>query len=294
MTKINEILGRRDVVSNYAEYDQSELFRQMGFLALALVLGGLFAFPFYWLLKVAIMWPAGSLYGGDPSLLIENPSLFNFVKVWYSIPFATYFTNSVIITAIAIASQLLFSSLAAYALTLDIYGKEYLIGFMIIAMLIPFQTIFLPDFLVTQRIGLIDSYTGLAIVVAISVINILVIRNSFEAIPQDLTDAARLDGASELYILFGVYWPLSKPALSTVAILSFIFSWNSFLWPLVAVKNEQYTPLPLGLAKVSNQMAGDFALQYAFAIMVLLPVLVVFLLLQKHFIRSAVLGSIKG
>jgi ABC-type glycerol-3-phosphate transport system permease component len=294
MTKINELLNRGDVVPSYRESDQSELFRQAGLLVIALVLGGLFAFPFYWLLKVAIMWPAQSLYGGNPSLIIENPSLVNFVKVWHTIPFLEYFTNSVIITAMAIASQLLFCSLAAYALTLDIYGKRYLLGFMIAAMLIPFQTIFLPDFLVTQRLGLIDSYTGLAIVVAVSVINILVIRNSFEAIPQDMTDAARLDGASELYILFGVYWPLSKPALSTVTILSFIFSWNSFLWPLVAVKSEEYMPLPLGLAKISTQMSGNFTLQYAFAIMVLLPVLVVFLLLQRQFIKSAVLGSIKG
>lgn len=290
---INELLNRNDF--RFPSGDSwNELYRKIGLLAIGLVLGVIFAFPFYWLLKVAISWPSESLYGGAPSLAIENPSLFNFVKVWHSIPFLTYFLNSVIVTTIAIASQLLFCSLAAYALTLDIYGKKYLLSFMIVAMLIPFQTIFLPDFLITQELGLITSYPGLAIVVAVSVINILVIHNSFASIPTDLTDAARLDGASELYILFGVYWPLSKPALSTVTILSFIFSWNSFLWPLVAVKDQAFTPLPLGLAKVSNQMSGDFALQYAFAIMVLLPVLVIFLLLQRQFIRSAVLGSLKG
>lgn len=270
-----------------------EFYKRIGFLLLATVLGVAFTFPFYWLLKVALTWPSASLYGGNPSLGIENPSLYNFVRVWYSIPFIQYFTTSLIITTLAVISQLLFCSLAAYGLTLDFYGKSYVWVYIVSAMMIPFQTIFLPDYLVTQELGLINSYTGLAIVVAVSVVNILVLHDSFKSIPDALTEAARLDGASELYILFGVYWPLSKPALSTTVILAFIFSWNSYLWPLIVVKDAAYTPLPLGLAEFQSQMSGNFALQYAFAIMVLIPVLIVFLLLQRQFIKSAVLGSLK-
>lgn len=270
-----------------------EFYKRTGFFLMALMLGILFAFPFYWLVKVALTFPAASLYGGSPSFGIENPALYNFVRVWYSIPFLTYLSTSIIVTALAVASQLLFCSLAAYGLTMDFYGRRWVYSYMITAMMIPFQTIFLPDYLVTQALGLTNSYVGLAIVVAISVVNILVLYDSFTSIPDALTEASRLDGASELYILFGVYWPLSKPALATTVILSFIFSWNSYLWPLIVVSDTKYTPLPLGLAEFQSQMSGNFALQYAFAILVLIPVLIVFLLLQRQFIKSAVLGSIK-
>ena len=296
--KIHEYVSGRDfdVRSGLKRFraNQMEFYKRLGFFVLALVLGVLFVFPFYWLLKVALTWPAGSLYAGTPSLGIENPSVFNFIRVWYSIPFATYLVTSLIVTALAVVSQLLFCSLAAYGLSMDFYGKKYVWAYMVAAMMIPFQTIFLPDYLVTQELGLVNTYTGLAIVVAVSVVNILVLHDSFSSIPDALTEAARLDGASELYILFGVYWPLSKPALATTVILAFIFSWNSYLWPLVMVKDTAHTPLPLGLAEFQSQISGNFALQYAFAIMVLVPVLVMFLLLQRQFIRSAVLGSIKS
>jgi ABC-type glycerol-3-phosphate transport system permease component len=295
--KINEFFTSRDFnplrgIETWRE-NPMEFYKRTGFFLTALILGVIFAFPFYWLFKVALTWPAGALYGGAPTLAIDNPSLFNFVRVWYSIPFATYITTSVIVTTMAVASQLLLCSLAAYGLTMDFYGRKWVYSYMVAAMMIPFQTIFLPDYLVTQRLGLLNSYVGLAIVVAISVVNILVLHDAFSSIPDALTEASRLDGASELYILFGVYWPLSKPALATTIILAFIFSWNSYLWPLIVVRDTQYTPLPLGLAEFQSQMSGNFALQYAFAILVLLPVLVIFLMLQRQFIKSAVLGSIK-
>ncbi|MFC6825223.1 carbohydrate ABC transporter permease [Halopelagius fulvigenes] len=296
--KINNHLTKADlnVRSGIEQFRESpmEFYRRIGFFLLALVLGIAFTFPFYWLLKVALTWPSGSLYGGQPSLLIENPSLYNFVRVWYAIPFVTYLITSLIVTAIAIASQLLFCSLAAFGLTKDFYGKKYVWAYILSAMMIPFQTIFLPDYLVTQKLGLVNTYIGIAIVVSVSIVNILVLHDSFSSIPDSLAEAARLDGASELYILFGVYWPLSKPALATTTIFAFIFSWNSFLWPLVVVRDTQHTPLPLGLAEFQSQMSGDVALQYAFAIMVFIPLLIVFLLLQRQFIKSAVLGSMKS
>lgn len=294
---INELVTKRDLdVRRGIERFRAnpmEFYRRLGFFLLALVLAIVFVFPFYWLIKVGMTWPTDSLYAGQPSLGIENLSLFNFVRVWYSIPFVTYFGTSLIVTGLAVASQLIFCSLAAYGLSMEFHGRRYVWGFIVLAMMIPFQTIFLPDYLVTQEIGLVNTHVGLALIVAISVINILVLHDSFSSIPDAMTEAARLDGASELYVLFGVYWPLSKPALSTTVILAFIFSWNSYLWPLVMVQDTAHTPLPLGLAQFQSQMSGSFALPYAFAIMVLVPVLVVFLLLQRQFIRSAVLGSIK-
>lgn len=296
--KVNAIASLRDFDLrnriDHARENPVEFYRKLGFFLLALVLAALFIFPFYWLIKVAITWPSQSLYGGTPALGIENPSLFNFIRIYYASPLATYVGVSVLVTAMAVTSQLLFCSLAAYGLTKEFTGKKYVWTYILTAMMVPFQTIFLPDYLVTQALGLANTYVGLAIVVAVSVVNILVLHDSFSSIPDALTEAARLDGASELYILFGVYWPLSKPALATTTILAFIFSWNSYLWPLVVVSDTAHTPLPLGLVQFQSQMSGNFALQYAYALVVLVPVVVMFLLLQKQFIRSAVLGSLKS
>lgn len=296
MSAINELVSfddQRRALRRVTSLRKSELLRKVGLFTITLVLAVLFAFPFYWLIRIAGVWPSQTLLGSEPSLVIDDLSLYNFVKVYYAIPFAQYATNSIIVSAIAVVSQLIFCSLAAYGLSMDFYGKKYAMGIIILAMMVPFQTIFLTDYLITSELGLVNSYLGLAIVVAISVVNVLVLKSAFESVPDSMADAARLDGASELYILFGVYWPLSKAALSTTVILAFVFSWNSYLWPLLVATEEAYITLPLGLANFQSQMSGNFALQYAYTIMVLLPVLVLFLLLQRYFIRSAVMSSIK-
>jgi len=296
MSAINELVSIDDprrVVRRIKKQSKAVLARKTGLFLVTLFAAILFAFPFYWLLRIAAVWPSGSLYGSPPSLIIDDLSVYNFVRVYYAIPFAQYAMNSVIVSAIAVVSQLIFCSLAAYGLSMEFYGKKYVMAFIVAAMMVPFQTIFLTDYLITRQLGLINTYPGIAIVVAVSVVNILVLKSAFEAVPDSMVDAARLDGASELYILFGVYWPLSKAALSTTVILAFVFSWNSYLWPLLVATKDSYVTLPLGLATFQSQMGGNFALQYAFTIMVLLPLLVLFLLLQKYFIRSAVMSSIK-
>lgn len=297
MSLRNNIVTAEDIKSFGArkrdEFAAMESYRDLGMFTLALILAVFFLFPFYWLLKVSIAFPPTSLYGRVPSLLLENPSINNFVRVWHAIPFARYLMNSIFISVVAVTGQLIFCSMAAYALTKQFFGKRFIVIAMIFALMVPFQTIFLPDYLVVQRLGFVNTYIGLIMIWTVSLINTMVIRNSFEAIPQAMEDAARLDGASELYILFGVYWPLSKPALATTVIIGFIFSWNSYLWPLLVVTEMDYAPLPLGLVRFAGNLTGNFALQYAFALMVLIPMLIVFLLLQKQFIKSAVLGSIK-
>jgi len=125
------------------------------------------------------------------------------------------------------------------------------------------------------------------------IIGTFILKNSFDAIPDSMLEAARLDGASEIYVLFGVMWRLAKPALATNVILAFIQTWNAYLWPLVVVSDRKMQPLPLALASFTTRFDGNFALQYAFAIMVLVPVVIMFLLLQKQFIRSVVQGSVK-
>lgn len=299
MSQINRIASLEDTRKAFAKMsfwkaqNRKELLEQAAYFVLASILGLLFFFPFYWLIKVAIAWPPTNLYGGQPSLVIENPSYFNFVEVFFAITFPQFLLNSIIISTIAIVSNLIFNSLAAYALTMDFYGKRKIQVFLIGAMMIPFHTTIIPAFLVTNKLGLVNTYIGIVLPLATIIINILILYASFDAVPDSILESARLDGASELYILFGVYWPLSKPALATNVILAFVYSWNSFLWPLIVVSEKSMEPLPLALANFQGHFQGNFALTYAFSIMVVLPIVVAFLLLQRQFIESVVMTSVK-
>lgn len=273
--------------------DRAELLEQGIYFAITSVVGLVFVFPFYWLVKVAISWPPTNLYSGQPSLGIENPSYYNFIDVFFAIPFTQFLANSLIIVTLAIIGNLIFNSLAAYALTMDFHGKRGVQLVLVMAMMIPFQTTIIPAFLVTRRLGLVNTHLGIVLPLATIIINILILVASFEAVPKSILESARLDGASELYILFGVYWPLSKPALATNVILTFVFAWNAFLWPLIVVSDQALEPLPLALANFQTQFQGNFALTYAFTIMVVIPIVVMFLLLQREFIESVVMASVK-
>lgn len=299
MSKINEHLNGKDLsnvrerltISN--ESGTREVLGKLPYFLLALGVSLLFFFPFYWLLKVAVTWPVQSLYGGNPSLVLKQFEIYNFVRVYYEIPFSRYLFNSIVITLMAVVGSLITNSLAAYSLTKDFYGKKVVMSFLIAALMIPYYVTVIPAFLITDRLGLLNTHFGVALPFMTFIIGTLILKNSFESVPDSMIEAARLDGASEFYILFGVLWPLAKPALATNVILSFVYAWNSYLWPLVVINERMMQPLPLALATFTTRFDGNFALQYAFAILVLIPVVILFLLLQRQFVRSVVQSSVK-
>lgn len=299
MSKINEQFNQADLrtvlnrVAIHRSENRAEFASRAPYFLLALVASVLFFFPFYWLFKVAVTWPVQSLYGGNPSFVLESLELYNFVRVYYEIPFPTYLFNSFVITGLAVGGSLITNSLAAYSLTKDFYGKKWVMGFLIAALMIPYYVTVIPAFLVTNELGLLNTHLGVALPFMTFIIGTLILKNSFESVPDSMIEAARLDGASEAYILFGVLWPLAKPALATNVILSFVYAWNSYLWPLVVINERLMQPLPLALANFTTRFDGNFALQYAFAILVLVPVIVMFLLLQRQFVRSVVQSSVK-
>ena len=297
MSAINELIRGRDLslfgdqLKRWLALNRSEQIRHVSLFLVALLVSALFFFPFYWLIKIALT--SVNLYSGTPSLLLEDPNLFNFVQVWYRADYTQYLLNSVTLTIIAIAGNLIFNSLVAYALTRDFYGRSVVETLFVVGMLVPFQTSILPAFIVTRELGLLNTHLGVALPYAASVINILILTTSFRNVPDSLIESARMDGASEIYIIFGIFWPLSKPAIATNVILSFVWMWNSYMWPLVVISEPSLRPLTLGLAEFQSTLSGSYALQYAFAIMVILPIVVVFLLMQKQFIRSVATTALK-
>jgi ABC-type glycerol-3-phosphate transport system permease component len=299
MSRINGTFARVDArlllrrISFWRATDREELLTRMGYFCLAAVLGIVFAFPLYWLVKISVMWPSANLYGGVPSLGIENPSLANFVKVIFEVDFDQYFLNNVFIAGLVVAANLVFNSLAAYGLTLDFRGRRLAQGFLLANMMIPAQTVIIPAFLVSQQLGLLNTRLGVVLPLAIIIINIFILYTSFDAVPESIIESARMDGASELYIIFGVYWPLSKAALAANVILAFVFAWNTYIWPLLIITDQELMTITQGLAAFQGSYRGQFGLMYAFTFMAVIPIVLVFLLLQKQFIQSAVMGSIK-
>ena len=192
--------------------------------------------PVYWVVKTSVT--GENIFGWPPSFLPRHPHLFYYVDVWYFIPFALYFMNSVIVSAIAIAGNLVFNAMAGYALTREFTGKRLVLMLFISCMMVPFQTTIIPAYLITGQLGMLNTHLGLALPLLSTIICIFVFKASFDAVPRSLIDAARIDGLSDLRILMRVMMPLAKPAIATNVILAFIWSWNNFLWPLIITRDE--------------------------------------------------------
>jgi ABC-type glycerol-3-phosphate transport system permease component len=260
-------------------------------LALAIV-SFLMLVPFYWVLKTSLT--GENIFVFPPAILPENPHPFFFVDVWYAIPFFRYLINSVIVSAIVVVANVFLNAMAGYALTRDFPGKTATIMLFLSCMMIPFQVTIIPAYLITAKLGLLNSYFGMALPLMSTIVCIFVFKAAFEAIPRSLVEAARIDGVPDWMIVFRIIMPLTKPAIATNVILSFIWSWNSFLWPLVIVRDVEMQTLPLGLSRFLSVVEDTTGALYAFCVMVLVPGLVIFLLAQKEFITGLTSGATKG
>lgn len=257
-----------------------------------IVVSFLMLIPFYWVLKTSLT--GENIYAYPPRLVPAEPHLFNYVDVWYLIPFPRYLLNSVIVSAMAIAGSLLFNVAAGYALTKDFPARRWVVLLLLSCMLIPFQATIIPAYLITSWLGVLDTWLGIALPLLSTIICIFIFKASFEAVPRSLIDAARVDGLSEWRIVVRILLPLSKSAIATNVILTFIWSWNAFLWPLIVTRTPDMQTLPLGLARFLTMMEDTTGALYAFVVLVLVPGLAIFLMAQKEFIRGLTSGATKG
>jgi ABC-type glycerol-3-phosphate transport system permease component len=248
--------------------------------------------PFYWVLKTSIS--GENIFSYPPSIIPRNPNLFYYVDVWYAIPFARFFFNSAVVSVLTIIANVVLNAMAGYSLTQSFRGKSIVLMLFLSCMMIPFQATIIPAYLITGKLGLLDSYLGLALPMFSTIICIFVFKASFDAIPHSLIDAARIDGLSEWQIIWKVMMPLAKSAMATNVILSFIWSWNNFMWPLISTRAEDMQTLPLGLARFLSYQEDTTGALYAFCIMVLAPGILLFLLAQKEFVRGLTTGAAKG
>ncbi|MCI3275143.1 carbohydrate ABC transporter permease [Streptomyces cylindrosporus] len=244
--------------------------------------------PFVWVL-------GGSLRSldeirSDPGAwLPHHVTLGNFTRLFRTQGFGRFLVNSVVVAAMVVVGNVVAASAAGYALAkLEFAGRRLAFGAVMAALMVPFTTVFVPQFVITVDLGLADSLTGIALPAMALPLSVFIMRQYALSIPDELLEAARIDGAGEFRIFFRIFLPLAGPAVATITIMSFLTSWNNFIWPLVVAQSMQSYTLPVGLAATSQAAAHvtDYGLLLAGAIVVMLPVLVLFLFLQRYFVQG--------
>ena len=254
--------------------------------------------PFLWMLLTSLKTQQEA-FQYPPTFLPEVPQWRNYAQLFTQVPFARYFVNTTIVTLAVVAGQVLISSLAAYAFArLKFMGRDTIFLFYLATMMVPFQITLIPLYLLVFQLGWVNTYWGLIAPGLSSAYGIFLLRQAFLTLPEELSDAARIDGASE----FGIYWriflPLNGPALATLGVFAFLGTWTDLLWPLLIVRDERLRTLELGLAyfnsAVPQFVQPNWPLLMAAAVVVMLPIIVVYLFTQRYFVEGIAISGVKG
>ncbi|AXK34622.1 carbohydrate ABC transporter permease [Streptomyces armeniacus] len=271
--------------------------RRLPFSAWHLVLAPLalgFALPLLWLLLSSVMTDA-EINRFPPALWPEGIDLGGYRYVLGNAMFPRWFANSLVVSGVAVLSNLLLGSLGGYAFArMRFAGSRLLLGLMLATMVIPFQLTMIPTFLVMKRLGLIDTLGALIVPALVTPFAVFLFRQFFLALPREMEEAAWIDGCSRLRVLFSIVLPLARPALATVAVLTFLSTWNDLTWPLIAINHDTQYTLQLGLTTFQGQHHTRWSAVMAGNVITVLPVLVAFLLAQKTFIQSLTSSGLKG
>jgi len=264
------------------------------FLHLGLTIVSLFTLlPFLWMISASFM-TSGEASTFPPKFLPDHFTLDQYRLLFTRIDVVRYFLNSAILAIGVTFISLMVNSMAGFAFAkFKFPGKNKVFAFLITSMIIPGQVTMLPVFLLLKKLGLLNSYFGIILPGMASIFGIFLIRQYMLSIPNSLIDAARIDGASDLFIFWKIVLPLSSPVLVTLALFTFMGTWNDFLWPLIVMTKEKMYTLPVALAILMGEHAPDPELMMAGAVITIIPVIFVFLFLQKYYIQGILLGGVK-
>ena len=262
----------------------------------ALCVGVLFfLFPFFWMVSTSLK-AGDELFLYPPSLTPKKLLFHNYLDIWSKAPFGTYFLNSIFVTTAITLGEIATSVLAAYAFSkISFPGREKLFLAFLGTLMIPNVVTLVPVYVIVRKLNWVDTYWGLIIPQLATVYGIFLLRQFFLTIPHDLDDAAQVDGLSRLGILLKIYVPLSVPALIALAIISFINNWNNFFWPLVVTNSDTMRTLPIGLRFfMEGEGSGEWQYLMVASTLVVVPPLIVFLFLQRYFVRGITMSGIQG
>jgi len=251
-------------------------------------------FPLAWMVSVSFMQP-GEASHYPPPLLPAHATLANYAELFGRAGMGRYLLNSVLVASAVTLLSLGFNLSAGYAFAkLKFAGRERLFQLLLAALIVPVQVAMIPLFLLMKWLHLVNSYGGVIVPALASVFGIYLVRQYARSIPDDLLEAARLDGAGEWQIFLRVVLPLLKPIVVTLSIFTFLANWNDFMWPLIVLSDQAWQTAPVALAGLSREHVQDNELMMAGSVVTIVPVLVLFLVLQRHYLQGLLLGSVKG
>lgn len=252
-----------------------------------------FVYPFVWMVSASLSSESGL---GSLVLLPEGFTWSNYTTVFTRIPLGRAFLNSAFVAILTTGLVLVSGAMVGYALArLDFVGRNAIFYLIIFTMTLPFQITLIPNYITMVRLGWVDTYFALIVPFALSSLSVLLFRQAFQGLPQSLIDAARMDGAGELRIIFQILVPNMLPTVLTITILTFMGLWNEALWPLIVIRDEPTMTMPqlVTLFSVGGRADAQLGVKIAAAVMLAVPIVILYLFFQKHFIRSMATSGMK-
>ncbi|MCR5790933.1 MAG: carbohydrate ABC transporter permease [Lachnospiraceae bacterium] len=272
----------------------NKLIKNIIIYILLILLAFLMLVPFVWMVTASLKMNK-DIFVIPYQWLNPEPRWLNYIDIWTKIPLAKYALNTVKLTIIVTILQILTSSFAAYAFAkLQFKGRNILFLAYIATIAVPWQVYMVPQFIFMRNLGLADTHLAIIILQAFSAFGVFLMRQFYEGIPDSLCEAARIDGMSEYKIYAQIMLPLSKPALSTLTIFTFVNTWNDFLGPLIYLTTDSKKTLQIGIKMFISQYSAEYGLIMAASVLSLIPVLIVFIALQKYFVAGITTGAVKG
>lgn len=256
---------------------------------------GIMVFPFLWQMSTSFKGPTENIYDFPPTLIPQNPTLDNYVGVFNTIPVATYAWHSLLVGVGTVVTNVLFATFAGYALgTMKFRGKWVILVIIFSTLLLPGEVTLTSQYLTVKSLGLADSLWGVFLPGAIGSINVLLMMAACRTIPSETLDAALIDGANALQRLRHIVWPNVRGMVSVVALFSFIAAWDDFLWPLVVLSDPANYTLTVGMQYLSSSFSANPRVIAAGTMIALVPIIILFAILQKQFFKGVEEGSVKG
>jgi multiple sugar transport system permease protein len=282
--------------SSVSRLDKGKLIGRIVTYAVMILLALIFLIPTLWMLSTSLK-PKAQLFQEPLRWIPQTWSLESYQKIFDNpaVPIARWFGNSLIVGTSVTVLILVIDSLAAYAYArMEFRGKNFLFGLLISTLFLPGMMFLVPNFLTINSLHLLNNYLGVILPGLAGVFGVFFLRQFFESIPKELEEAATIDGANVFQIFFQIVLPLAKPALATLAVITFLASWNDFLWPLLILQQADMLTLPPGLRTLQGAYTSEYGQMMAGAVIAAVPVLVLYILLQKYIVQSVASTGIKG
>ena len=275
--------------------DRARRILQRSALYIVLILGAVISlFPLYWMVNTSLK-PPYMIFTYPPTMVPVDASLDAYAYVWQTMDFPRSLLNSIIVAVFGVALNVFFASWVGYALAkLEFPFKSLLFLLVMGLMILPQQILMIPLFLQVSRLGMINTYAGVILPYAITPFTIFLLRQAFITFPDDYVDAAVIDGADQFQILFRIAYPIVKPLLLTAVVINFYWSWNAFLWPFLVIRSDEMTTLPIALSRYHAFANQRWDAIMAAATLVALPILLLYLVIQRQFVDALTMTGLKG